>query len=151
MTREDIEDALADAYLAAATRLRRDPSLHVERLSPWFRRVLFLTCMQHARRNRRDETADWLIEEDGLLDLLVDAKSTDPELRATLDQVLDKLGIDARIVRMASEGFTSSEIAVALRPDLDLGEDISRAADAIRQRKSRAIAKLRKLLKETER
>ncbi len=139
-TTQDVEDVLADAYLAAATRLRNDTDLQVENMGGWFRRVILLTCLEHHRRELREQRqfASQLQDEDDSLDLIANERPVS-ELRAALQQALARLpDADRRIVEMAASGHTSNEIAAAI------GNGTT--AEAVRKQKSRVLAALQKLL-----
>jgi RNA polymerase sigma factor (sigma-70 family) len=137
---EDVEDVMADAYVAAASRLRNDVSLHVENMLGWFRKVLFLTCLDYSRRHRRAYAGliRRLRDEDDSLDLIVGENPT-PDLKAALVEAFEHLGDEDRtIVRMAAEGHTSDEIAKSL------GQKWT--PDGVRKRKSRVLATLQEML-----
>lgn len=131
---------MADAYLAAATRLRNDPDLHVENMGGWFRRVILLTCLERNRRSLREHRtfATQMQEEDDSLDLLASERPLF-ELRAALHQALAQLpDADRKIVTMAAAGHTSNEIAAAM------GDGTT--PEAVRKQKSRVLASLQRML-----
>lgn len=137
---QDVEDALADAYVTAATRIRNDPALQIENMGGWFRRVILLTCLERNRRARREHRSFsmQLQQEDDALDLIA-GENPPFELRAALREALDRLPeSDRTIVVMAAEGHTSSEIAQALGGTM--------TAESVRQKKSRVLVTLQKLL-----
>jgi RNA polymerase sigma factor (sigma-70 family) len=130
---QDIEDALADAYLAAATRLRNEPELAADHLEPWFRKVLFFTCLKQGDAKRKlglSQTIEELEYED---EVLQSAPLWDKQI--DIAQRLDSLEPEEReIVRLAGEGYTSAEIA----------SRVGKSAQNVRKIKSRAIGKLQR-------
>lgn len=131
---------MADAYVAAASRLRSDTTLQVENMLGWFRRVLFLTCLESSRRERRAHAGliRRLQEEDDSLDLIAGAHPA-YDLQAALSQAIRRLPQeDQTILTMAVQGHTSDEIARSLGPDM--------TPDRVRKRKSRVLATLQKTL-----
>jgi RNA polymerase sigma factor (sigma-70 family) len=137
---EDVEDVMADAYVAAASRLRSDPTLQIENMLGWFRRVLFLTCLDYSRRYRRAHAGlvRALQYEDDSLDLIAGAHPAF-DLKAALAEALGRLPAEDRtIVTMAAAGHTSDEIAKTLVPQM--------TPDSVRKRKSRVLANLQKAL-----
>ena len=131
---EDLEDAISDAYLAAASRLRAGEA--IRDMGPWFKRVLFFTCLAQARKYyRRKETA---------LDELTDELLADDRAIDALDRMVDARRLladlpeaDRLLIAAVLEGRTSSEI----------GEQLGIPADTARQRKHRILARL---LQDTE-
>jgi RNA polymerase sigma factor (sigma-70 family) len=130
----DVQDALAEAYLRAATRLKNQPELAPDNLEAWFRRVLFFTCVKHADARYKlglSTTIEELQAEDAVLEPAVWEQILAGQLLAKLDPQ------EGDILRMAAEGYTSVEI----------GQKYGRPADTIRQAKSRAISRLRRGIK----
>jgi len=140
--REDVEDVLSDAYLAAATRLRREPSLEVQNLGAWFRKVLFFRCLQYGKKWREGKWAKSLEDlenEDQVLEILHQAEKSHSTTETTLlvDECLSKLDDRERqVLVLAAQGYTSREI----------GNKFKETPENIRKIKSRAIEKLRNLL-----
>jgi RNA polymerase sigma factor (sigma-70 family) len=137
-TRADIEDALSDAFVTAAIRLRREPHLTIERPLAWFKKIVFFRClhMAAAAKSRRWVTLVSQLEiDDVLLDSVRDgARGPGIETRLTIEALLD--GLDGRskeVLRLYAEGFTSTEIA----------EQLGETADNVRQLKSRTLRSLR--------
>lgn len=139
-SKSDLEDVLADAYVTAATKIRNDPTLEVRNMAGWFRRVLFLTCLERSRYDRREQQrfVTQLQEEDDSLDLIA-GYNPHFDLQIALQKALKELKDDERtIVTMAAEGHTSNEIAEKLG---------GRATPAsVRKEKSRVLAVLQKML-----
>ena len=134
----EVEDVLADAYLAAVTRLRNDPTLQVQNMAGWLRRIILFTCMERRRRDGRDHRRflAQVQEEDDALDLLA-GQHPAFDLRIALREALERLPEDDQtIVTMSAKGYTSDEIA----------ESVGRTAEAVRQQKSRVLATLQKML-----
>lgn len=144
-TRQDVEDVLSEAYLTAATRFHREPSLAVANLRAWFYKVLFFKCLQHASKWKFENwnaVVDDLTFEDMTLDALTHEEYT-AEGRLVRDVLLRELLEEASpeaqdILRLAAQGYTSQEIAERLKD----------TAANVRQRKARALAALRKKLLE---
>lgn len=131
---------MADAYVAAVSRLRTDPMLEIGNMLGWFRRVLFLTCLESSRKDRRAHAGliRKLQDEDDSLDLIAGSHPA-YELKVALSEAIRKLPErDQRIITMAVEGHTSDEIAKFL------GSDIT--PESVRKRKSLALATLQKAL-----
>lgn len=132
----DVQDALSDAYLIAATKIRNDPTLVVENWEAWFRKFLFFTCLKLADAHHKlglTTTIDELEAED---EILQSSAHWDDNILAR--ELLDSLEPEEReVLTQAGSGYTSNEIGVAL----------GKSADNVRQIKSRAIEKLRQGLK----
>jgi RNA polymerase sigma factor (sigma-70 family) len=145
---QDLEDVLSDAYLTAATRLRNEPTLRPADVGPWFRKVLFFRCLNHARRWGREVVPDgWaalvagLQADDVTLEELLPAPASDPNKQLLLDQLLAKLEPDARtVIQLALSGYTADEIAA----------QIGSTAANVRKLRSRGLAKLREALERRE-
>jgi RNA polymerase sigma factor (sigma-70 family) len=143
----DVEDVLSDAYLTAATRLRSEPGLRIERLDAWFRKILFFKCLRAAAASRKDgirRVAASLEAEDRLLDVVDRSVSSSEDLDRHLfvKELLGTLDIRARsVVEMSAAGFTSAEI----------GRDLNEQTDNVRQIRSRALSRLRRALKRSGR
>jgi len=137
--REDVEDVLSDAYLAAATRLRCDSSLVVHSLGAWFRRVLFFRCLKHAKMQSADDwekPIDQLEREDEMVEILHRGSHIETEDAILADELLSTLGgRDRRILELTIEGYTSREIA----------EVLEETPENVRKVKSRAIGKLQRI------
>lgn len=140
-TAEEVEDAMSEAYLAAATRLRNDPDLEVRSYGTWFRRVLFLTCLDHGKRVRRNSRrfVDEIFAENETLEMIA-AAPLDDDLRISIEQAMIALTEDDRqIIELAGQGYTSDEIGRQLAPPVD--------AQVVRKRKSRALKQLSEKLR----
>ena len=137
---DDVREVMADAYIAAAQRLKSDRELNVENMGGWFRRVLFLACLTHNRHRLRDmrRFVNSLNEDDDLLGLLASTPAQF-DLGVALKEALGKLREEDRtIVMMSAEGYTSGDIADMLGASFN--------ATNVRKRNSRALAALQKLL-----
>jgi RNA polymerase sigma factor (sigma-70 family) len=136
----DVEDVLQDAYLAAAEHLRHDVNLKIKNMPGWFRRVLFLTCLDHGDRTRRRRRRfiEGMFEQNDLLDLIAGQRVTFDLHVALIEALGSLLDEDRQIVEMSAAGHTSGEIAAYLGPDM--------TAEAVRKRKSRVLATLQKML-----
>ena len=137
--RHDVEAVLNDAYIHAATRLRDDGELRVENMHAWFRGVIFNTCLERRRRGFRYSSlfVQSLEDEIGVLNQ-IDQTTVSVDLTIAADEVLKNFSEqDQEIVKLAAAGYTSDEIA-ALLGDM--------TAVAVRKRKSRALAALKKSL-----
>jgi RNA polymerase sigma factor (sigma-70 family) len=132
----DVQDALSEAYLTAATRLRNEPTLIVENLEAWFRKVLFFVCLKQADARHKLGLVGTLESLQGEDEVLQFSPSWDHNILAR--QLLDNLEPEEReIVTMAGQGLTSKEI----------GQALGKSGENVRQIKARAIAKLKAGLK----
>lgn len=125
---------MQDAYLTAAKRLADE---EVENMLAWYYGILYFKCLE-ASRYGRTRFAEQLADDDDALDLVAN-RNVPFDLRVALREALETLPEDdRRVVEMSDAGFTAGEIAETEGPNV--------TADVIRQRKSRALSKLRKLL-----
>lgn len=127
---EDLEDMIMDAYLTATRRL--EAGEQVRNFDAWFKKVLFNTCLNEARRRGRrreqpwSEAIEWVLREERVLSELETTLDLD-RLLATLD---DEQA--AAVVRHTLEGYTSVEI----------GARLGLEPAAVRQKKRRTLATL---------
>ncbi len=127
----DVEDALSEAYLRAATRFRNDPTLEVENLQAWFRAFIFVVCLKQA--DRRYKLGLGATIEEMEFEVMVLETSTFNRILA--NELLDRLDPrEQQILRRFAEGFTSAEIAV----------ELEMSPEQVRQIKSRAIQRLKR-------
>jgi RNA polymerase sigma factor (sigma-70 family) len=138
-SREDIEDAMSEAYIAAVTRLQSEPTLVVRNLGAWFRKFLFFKCLTLAKRRRLEGQDDLSVlargleEEDTVLDAIA-SRDSDPDQALIAQELLSGLDPAARrILELSAEGYTSAEIAEVVRE----------SADNVRQIKVRTLNTLR--------
>jgi RNA polymerase sigma factor (sigma-70 family) len=139
-SREDVRDALSEAYLLAATKLRHNPTLVVENHAAWFQRILFFVCLATAKKRFKTEAkgidVEALHSEADTLEMVYN-QLFQPDRRIDMEEILSALSdTDRKILQMSLEGYTSEEIA----------ESLNTTAPNIRQRKSRALQELRKRL-----
>lgn len=138
-TPADVEDALGDAFVTAATRLRNESQLTVERPLAWFKKIVFFKCLRMAAKakpRRWMALVDELEESDELLDHVQSGgRGPGIETRLALEALLGALDERSRdVLRQFAEGFTSTEIA----------EQLGESAENVRQLKSRALRTLQK-------
>jgi RNA polymerase sigma factor (sigma-70 family) len=133
--REDVEDALSDAYLIAATRIRNEPALRIPNLPAWFRRVLFFACLKKVDRKRSL----------GITEEIEALEFEDSQVRSNPDwdspifvrDLLEKLEPKERaVLGLLAQGETSGDIAGKL----------NLSAENVRQIKSRGIRSLRRIM-----
>jgi len=134
--RSVVEDVLSESYFIAAEKLLREPDLEVKNMGAWFKKVIYYQCLK--QRSKKQEVELSLLEID---DLEIEEEFLD-ELyqgaRVDLDQALQELEEhEVTILKMYSEGYTSTEIANKTGYD----------ASSVRRIKKRVIAELRKALK----
>lgn len=141
-SKEDLEDVLSDAYFDAASLLKNGRFVDLQYYNAWFRKVLFLRCLQHSKRKHRElaRIVTSLSEQDDVLDLGRGAGrfADDAEMPILWDELLSKLDKedDKQIVLKSLEGYTSKEIA----------QSLNLSPQNIRQIKSRALRKIRNAL-----
>jgi RNA polymerase sigma factor (sigma-70 family) len=129
----DVEDALGEAYLRAATRFRKEPDLRIENLEAWYRTLLYIVCLKQADERHKLRLSETIEEIE--TELAVLESSTFSKILA--GQVLAKIEpLESKILQMSAEGFTSDEIAA----------ELNSSSDQVRQIKSRAIQKLKRAL-----
>jgi RNA polymerase sigma-70 factor (ECF subfamily) len=128
-TREDAEDALQSAFLAAWERLPR--LRRPERFVPWLFRIATNKATDLLRRRRIRLTADTAVEN------LIAPQSGSPE-RDGLGRVLATLKPDSRsiVLLRVVHGWTAEEVAAA----------IGKSAATVRRKYARALEVLRKRL-----
>lgn len=138
-SREDIEDAMSEAYIAAVTRLQSEPTLAVRDLGAWFRKFVFFKCLTLAKRRRLEGQDDLSVfargleEEDTVLDAIA-ARDSDPDQGLIAQELLSGLDqTSRRILELSAEGYTSAEIAEVVRE----------SAENVRQIKARTLNALR--------
>jgi RNA polymerase sigma factor (sigma-70 family) len=139
-TDSDAEDALSEAFIVAATKIRQNPSLAISNYAAWYQRILYFSCLSLAKKTRRSVLAgidlDYIKNEYNVLEAI--RYSADDDLRRNAIEFASKsLTPNQRSVLMMSlDGYTADEIAVKL--------DISEGN--VRQLKSRAIQAIRPLV-----
>ena len=134
----DVEDVLSDAYVDAATRLRRDPEYRVEDMVAWFRRFVFWRCIKKGRLTRweRLRFVPHLEEQEEMLEM-IDGGNTSLDVHIAMREAYEPLTDDEqKLTALILAGRTSEEIAEA--------DGVS--VVAARKRKSRLFNKLRTLL-----
>lgn len=137
------EDLLADVALIACQKMAR-PEAEVlqdtERLTAWLMRTALYVCLNAARKARRErETLDEYSVIQAQYEVETAIESDDDALIEQVDATIKKSFTkeEQEILRLAVEdGLPSTEI----------GERLGHSGDAIRQRKSRLLRKLRELL-----
>jgi RNA polymerase sigma factor (sigma-70 family) len=135
--KQEIEDIISDAYLSAVTQIRNNPRLIIIFPVTWFMRVIYFRTLRYLKNKKRVKTFNKEWEELMATNFVYDTIDKDlPELE--LKALMEKLkGEERNVIEMNVQGLSYKEIAARL----------NKKEDNVRQIKSRAVKKLRKLLK----
>lgn len=134
-TSEDVRDVLSDAFVEAITKLRNNPQLQLRLPYPWFMRFAYFQSLRRARHHY--SALEQLKVEEDVLNRFADPTAVDSESKAVIDDaVKSAAGDDLELLLLAAEGHTSDEIA----------ERLGISPELVRQRKSRAVKRVRTLL-----
>jgi RNA polymerase sigma factor (sigma-70 family) len=137
---QDIEDILSESYLIALTKLRNDHSLVVSNYYAWLTRIVFLNMLNTFKKQvqRKMKLSDTDLQE--IMDVNLVMETLDNVVhRKMLNEKIGELLTqeEKAIIDRGIEGYLSREIA----------EELGISSDAVRKIKSRAIQKIKKILR----
>ena len=139
LTKQEIEDIFSDSYLKAATKIQNTEEIELKYPLAWFTRIVFLTLMNFLRKKKHKTKAIDIqeLEDLRMMNMVyetIDRHMNDDIIKKLMDKHLTE--DEKKVVEMNVKGYSYEEISKAL----------NRTQESVRQLKSRAIKKIKKLI-----